>query len=687
MAKTTRNPPAGQSAKQKRLEREWERQVEQFKSTHKPSAQPAQPVPEPTQAPAPAHIEALKAEAEKAIALRATPGGTAFSRQDPLPGQITEGKGLIWWTGGNIDDYIPLSEYGTRERQTDLRTFALVAPMILIAESVLIKKMQALQWSIEAGRNRAIQWQKIVANLEQNKGWDTFIARWTRAYCESDYGGPAEIIRRAPAWAVDREGNLTSRGEAAIRKGEDRLWPIIDAKVMDPTRCVPTGDPEFPLLFYNSYTGKKHHLRPHQFMRILDMPNVDDTTPNQGLCAVSRAVWAAQEDRMVTRYGFEALSENPGTGLIMANVNQNLLETALASAEGARDARGVVYYKGVIFLPILDPSGTTKLEYLTFSHLPENFNRTEDYSRIKEIVASAFGMDVLELGSIPGHNLGTSAQAEVGAAKARGKGIGALIQSVEREFRHKFLPSDVQLRIKKHDIDEQADRAELDTLYFNMATSMVQVGAWDPVLANQYLADKGAIQPEFPYLAADLTPSEELDDTEATEGTRTQAQVGEAAKRARDGPLCRVDRDGRITQAAHAYVQYAQKQLTRPQLPISGPRTSLDVREELDVRDMIGARALWAKYQPRYAELVGRGTPLPPLPAAQHPVAQRAVDSPPTIHVNVEPPAVTVTPQMPITVRAELFQPTETMETETIVDRDVSTGRITSTRKRTQRSY
>ena len=575
------------------MEREWERQVEQFKSEQaspprRPAAEPRQSPPAPRAEPAPMHVEAIKAEAEAQLARvaeKAEPG-RAYSRQAPAPGQDVTGGRLLWWGGGNIDDYIPLAEYGTQQRQRDLRLFSLVAPMILIAESVLVKKMQALQWSVEAGRNRAIKWQGTLAGLEEDWGWDMFIARWVRSYCESDYGGYAEILRAQPKWAGDGR-SLTARGEAAMRAGKDRYWPIVDARVMDPCRCLPSASQQFPLQYHNAYTGAKHLLRTYQYMHILDMPSVDDSIPRQGLCGVSRAVWAAQEDRMVTRYGFEALSENPGTGMILANVNQNLLESALTSAKGARDARGVVYYKGLIFLPVLDPSGNVKLEYLTFSHLPENFNRTEDYSRIKEIVASAFGMDVLELGSIPGHNLGTSAQAEVGAAKARGKGIGALIQSVEREFRHKFLPSDVQLRIKKHDIDEQKDRAELDSFYFNHATSMVQVGAWDPVLANQYLADMGAIQPEFPYMAADLTPSEELDDTEASGETSSEKWL--------NAQRVRVDRDGTIHYKAHPFVSYAQKGI------VKSPQFA--VREELGARDVISARALWKRHVPKYPEL------------------------------------------------------------------------------------
>jgi hypothetical protein len=600
MARTRRSTPADGRKSQSESEDRFEREVAALKAKYAkvtaaphapppaPPAQPKAPVPAVAASPSPVHVEAIKAEAEALInAQKAAPGGTNFSRQDPLPSQGDTTGNLLWWTGCNLDDYIPLHEYGARQRQRDLRTFALQAPMIQIAESVLVKKMQALQWSVEAGRNKAIEWQKKLAGLEQDKGWDTFIARWTRAYSESDYGGTAEIIRRAPGWALSAPGVLSARGQAAILAGDDRTWEIRDARVMDPTQCVPRADPQYPLEFYNSYTGARYLYQPHQYMSILDMPNVDDTKPGQGLCAVSRAVWAAQEDRMDIRYSFEALSENPGTGLIMANVNQNLLQTALESAKGERNGRGVVYYKGVIFLPILDPSGTTKLEYLTFSHYPESFNRTEDYSRIKEIVASAFGMDVLELGSIPGHNLGTSAQAEVGAAKARGKGIGALIQSVEREFRHKFLPPDVQLRIKKHDIDEQKDRAELDRMYFEAAVSMVNVGAWDPVLANQYLADKGAIDPEMPFLVADMTPSEELDDTEASEKGLLGAQ------------RVRVDKDGVVYYNVHPFVSYAQKGVRSKQ-----DERTFEVDEELSLRDLRGARALFARRMaPQYAEL------------------------------------------------------------------------------------
>jgi hypothetical protein len=98
----------------------------------------------------------------------------------------------------------------------------------------------------------------------------------------------------------------------------------------------------------------------------------------------------------------------------------------------------------------------------------------------------------------------------------------------------------------------------------------------------------GAIDPELPFLAADLTPSEELDDTEATE--KSVSLDG-----ARGGIRVRVDQDGVVHYKAHPYVSYAQKSVQRKQF---------DVQEEVGLRDMVAARELWRRYAAsRYSEM------------------------------------------------------------------------------------
>lgn len=267
---------------------------------------------------------------------------------------------------------------------------------------------------------------------------------------------------------------------------------------------------------------------------------------------------------MVIRYAMEKMSENPGSGIGIINASTTALETALKSANADREARGVVYYKGVVFLPVLDPSGSTKLEFLSFADLPDGFNRLEVYNIIKEVVATAFGLDILELGSIPGR-LGTATQAKVAAQKGRTKTIGAIMQGVERAFRYKLLPESLTFSIKKHDQDEEMQRAEIDATYFENAIRYAQF-AINPLLPTQYLVDKGALPNEPPYIEFDLTAREEIQDVqqpaesgeaesqpqatgaEATETGPEGAAEADIVKRwRREGPRVRITRTGKVT--------------------------------------------------------------------------------------------------------------------------------------------
>lgn len=655
MARTTRKRPIQRESRQERLEREWERRAKAQELSRPVPDLPVQvsppPFPAPNLAPTtPDALDDLRQEAELVVNERQ---GTVEEYLDSLPGEegekarrrvpysiqgpasdspVETGGGLVWWTGGKVSDYIPIGNYGDPQRIRDIRIFALVSPFILNAESVLTKKVQSLQWTIEGGRNLAQKWQKRLNNFENGDGWDFFIARWIRAYCESDKFACAELIRSAPSWAVDTSTGaavLTPRGERAIERGDDAVWEIVDARVMDPVNCFPTASKEFPLIYKNSYTGQRHQLRPYQYMSLIDLPSVDDRFPGHGVCAISRAIWAAQEDRMVIRYSMEKMSENPGAGIGIINASTTALQSALRSVNAEREARGVVYYKGVVFLPVLDPSGSTKLEFLSFADLPDGFDRLEVYNIIKEVVATAFGLDILELGSIPGR-LGTATQAKVAAQKGRTKTIGAIMQGVERSFRYKLLPESITFSIKKHDQDEEMQRAEIDALYFENAIRFAQF-AVNPLLPTQYLADKGAIPNEPPYIEFDLTAREEVQDVQIVESVeeesegQTQAAGAESVETGpegaaeedvvkrwrREGPRVKIDRDGKVTLTDPLYQAYTLQKMWRqkgaqrfaPRIGGSLP----PLVPAIEPLDRSRASRLWDRLSPEYEELLEAG--------------------------------------------------------------------------------
>jgi hypothetical protein len=460
-------------------------------------------------------INEIRLEAEEIVNARAKAArdSRAYSVDSPPTDSPLSGSQLIWWQPGRRDRYIPLAEHGSRERELDSRAFVLVAPMILNAMAALTKKMQSLQWFIISGRNLAAKWQSFFNRVEFGNGWDNFVGRFVRAYSESDHGAVVEIVRAAPPWAIDENFQLTERGITAIKRGDDKYWDIVDLHVLDPARVCNTRSREFPIIYENPHDGRRHYMRQYNFMRLLDMPVVDSNKSNVGNCAVSRAIWAAREDTMITRYVMEKLSDNPGSGIVAANVSPKLLSTALKKVNANRDARGVVYYKGLIFLPLLDPTGRFSLEFLNFAGLPDGFDRMEVYNILKEVVAAAFGLDVLELGALPGNQLGSARQAGVLSEKARGKGIGALIAAFTRELREKVLPTNVQFRFQAQDITEEHGKAQVHNIYFRNASLMAKAQVWDADMVNEYLALMEAVPRSFIDTG---TPNVEFSDVEAT---------------------------------------------------------------------------------------------------------------------------------------------------------------------------
>ena len=554
MSKTRRRQPLSAAAQQRALEREFERKQRVNRQ------------------------EAIRQQAETLINEKAKE--KPYSIDTPLSDDPVE-SGLLWWTGGTLDEYIPVAAYNDYQRQADLAAFALLAPFILNAEAIVLKKIQSLQWTLEGGRNLVRKWQDHILSFEGD--WSQFAARWVRGYLECDNGCVAELIRGAPGWAVDEREQLTERGKAAIERGADAAWEIVDACVLDPIQCRPTQSREFPILYANKRTGAIHKLREYNFMRLLDMPSASER--GRGVCAVSRAIWAAQEDRMILRYCMEKMSENPGAGILFANASETKMRTALESAQAERDARGVVYYKGLILIPVLNPEGTFSAEFINFSGLPDGFNRQEVYNICKEVVATAFGLDVLEFGSIGGGGLGSATQATVAAEKARGKGVGSICQMIERQFRYKLLPESLAFQFESQDVQEEMAKAMLDKVYFENATaySMI-VGARK---AEQYLADMGAIPAE--YLPEDLTPDETLTDTESQDEKEPVEALPETA-------------EAGAPAQGQAERMHKQAELVTPRQGRLRPLTAKDA--EITEEDSTRANRKWDLLMPEYAGLL-----------------------------------------------------------------------------------
>ena len=143
--------------------------------------------------------------------------------------------------------------------------------------------------------------------------------------------------------------------------------------------------------------------------------------------------------------------------------------------------------------------------------LPDAFDEQQSVTTYVNIVALAMGIDARELWPNVGgsSSLGTATESQVMHLKARGKGIGDLISTIERVVNWRILPKRVTFSFDNVDSEEDQAKADLEATKIGSIMSMWQPDAvyGPPVPAmqiRQMLSDNvDYYSPEF--LEYDLT--------------------------------------------------------------------------------------------------------------------------------------------------------------------------------------
>jgi hypothetical protein len=212
---------------------------------------------------------------------------------------------------------------------------------------------------------------------------------------------------------------------------KDPTGPLIGIAHLNNLRCVPTGDPEFPVLYVDR-KQKKHLIRHTHVIHIADAPDGDDSYPGYGLSALSRSIAIVAQQLYMNRYIEAKLDDQPSPGIVVAsNINQAQRNAAFNAynQEQGNDTRPV--WGKTAWLYSVDPTAPAKLESVTFSEAPENWNYKE-YTEIHvNALALALGADVQELWQLTGGTLGSGQQSMVLHAKSQNKTFSALLNALE----------------------------------------------------------------------------------------------------------------------------------------------------------------------------------------------------------------------------------------------------------------
>lgn len=344
----------------------------------------------------------------------------------------------IWMLWEQTDD---IPAWGTPGRTRRLREIARAEPILSGALASMVSKAVSLDWEITGGRNRVARFHELLSEAEDGKGWSFLLDRWTQDYLGADLGGVLELARAG------------DNGPVAGLYG-------IDAECLMPTGNVDVPFRYFPKLSSGNLSGTSVPLLPGQFTRIVDMPSPDEARFGIGYCAVSRALKAAKVLMALYHYEDERLSDMPLPGLMtVTGMTMDEIKEAFALYQATRESNRQVVFKNLLWLAAQGSSlNPINANLVSFASLPEGFNREQVVTLYIYTLALDFGVDVREFW--PASQTGaTKAEAEVQAEKAKGKGFGRMLASIERALNWDVLPQGLEFKFSLKDSGDDLLRA------------------------------------------------------------------------------------------------------------------------------------------------------------------------------------------------------------------------------------
>lgn len=294
-------------------------------------------------------------------------------------------------------------------------------------------------------------WQEFLRQADFGRGWGSFIKKGVD-FLRQDGGWYWEII--APG--------DTTKAPTGAPTGLAHL---------DSLRVVPTGDPEYPALYYDK-RGKLHRIHHTRVVQLVDMPDGDELHPGYGLCALSRAIAIANRQVLMGRYIESSLDDKPKPGIMVAQGMNEANRAKMLGTYREDQARDEMPPWGkTMWAYGMDKDTPVTLTPVAFSVAPEKF----DFKMYTELdvnaLALAIGVDKQELWELTSSGLGSGAQSEIMQQKSRGKAIGDLLTSIERAL-NDILPEDYTFEFKKRDAQEEMEAAQNAQAWASAVASM-----------------------------------------------------------------------------------------------------------------------------------------------------------------------------------------------------------------------
>ena len=391
----------------------------------------------------------------------------------PVLGRLKLANDLIapWWSYA-------------RDRQ--LKSFWMNNDYLSGAMYAMVAKMQAIPFRIipddfadpEKVEQAKLFTQHLYDAPEYGAGWESWWGMWVQDLLGYDNGAFAEIT-----------GKGSPTGPIQGIPGT--------VQILDSSQCQRTSNPEFPVIYMDT-DGKRYKIHYTRVMLDSQLPSTDIWMNKVGLCAISRAINTGTNLLDISIYKQEKLGSRPNRaiGITQGGLDPQDVRNGMEMANMEMTTKGLRRYSQIVVLGSATiPDADLLLKDI--ASLPDGFNEKDSIILGMATIALAFGVDAREL--FPAMQSGsTRADALLSHIKQRGKAPGQILQSAERLFSRKFLPSYLQMIFDYQDDTQDRQEAEIEKLrgerrqrdldagVSNMRTERERMLAWGEIDQSQF---------------------------------------------------------------------------------------------------------------------------------------------------------------------------------------------------------
>ena len=408
---------------------------------------------------------------------------TSIQDRATAPGEEAGGYGINMFTGlvraGDL-----ISPWWSPRRDSELQSFWKTSNHLAGAVYAMRSKISTINFkvipkdaSVQSQSRAALEREQVIMETpEYGRGWLEFISKFVGSLVVNDNGAFAEIIGR---------GNPAG--------------PIIGAPIsfanLDSSRCFRTSNPIWPVI-YQDTDGKRYKLHYTRVMFASQMPSPIVEMNGVGFSAVSRAIDAAQFLIDMNTFNREKMGSRPPRIMLIGKkgISAKEIFNAFANAEEMDDSLGLSRFRRMVAIAPKEGRGEIDLDTIDLASVPDGFNEQESTTLGMFVIALAFGIDAREIWPATASGA-TKADAMLSHLKARGKGPGQIMQTIERQLNQKFLPDTLTFHFDFQDDEQDAMQAEIRDMRSQRHDRDVEAGIVTVRTAREQMLSDGDLTP------------------------------------------------------------------------------------------------------------------------------------------------------------------------------------------------